>query len=141
MTKMSMLAEGQEDRLRRSTRGEMVEVAPGTYAPANPNVPVADYTVAQWKRKGDGTWTAVPFREPFVRLDRHLGALLGFPGRQYTTIRRLAVAGFVEMIQVAPQTFLLNLDSWFNHLRRCAEAEEFWRRDGKQFKAYKESIG
>jgi hypothetical protein len=128
------------DRLKQATRPEMVEVAPGKFAPKDPSIPLPEYTISKWERNGDGTWRVVPFKEPFVRLDVCLAALLGFPGRQCNTIRRLGEAGFVEMIRIAPGTTLLNLDSWFNHLRRCAEDPEFWQRQGGNFRAYRESI-
>ena len=133
------MADGMRERLRRSTRG-MVEVAPGLYAPADPQVPVGDYTVARWQKTGEGLWKAVPFKEPLMRLDKDMAALLGFPGKQWQTLRRLGRAGFVEIIQAGPHTMLINIDSWFNHLCRCAEDPEFWARENKNLKAYKAAL-
>lgn len=128
------------ERLQKATKENMVEVAPGRYAPADPQIPVAEYTVARWHKNGDGTWRAVPFKEPFLRLDQRLATLLGFNSRGWNTIRRLGRAGYVEIIQIAPGTSLINLDSWFNHLRRCAENPEIWDRGGKDLKAYQAAI-
>jgi hypothetical protein len=88
---------------------------------------------------GDGTMTPVPVTQRLVRLDYDLARMLGFPGG-YNTLRRLGEAGFVEIIKAAPSFHLINLDSWFNHLRRCAENPEFWDRQGKNFKVYQSVI-
>lgn len=129
------------ERLRNATRENMVQVAPGKWAPRDPTIPVSDLTLARWKQCGEGIWSLVPCKEPMVRLDCHLAALLGFPGRQWSTLKRLAKAGFIETVKLAPGTTMLNLDSYYGLLRRCAEDPDFWRRDGKNFKAYVKAIG
>jgi hypothetical protein len=126
-------------RLKEATRPEMVEVSPGFYAPRDPDKRVADHTLARWTQTPGG-WKAVPICERFVRLDPKLAAMLGFAGRNYNTIRRLGRAGFVEMIVIAPHTTLLNLDSWFNHLKRCAEDPEYWEKGGPAYRAYQEAL-
>ena len=85
----------------------------------------------------NGNWKPVPFTEHLVKLDSELAALLGFPG-QFHTLYRLADSGFVEIVKVSPQVRLINLDSWFNHLRRCAENPEFWENAARR-KAYNQS--
>lgn len=127
-------------RLRDATKPSLIEVAPDRYAPVFPDIPLADYVLTRPTLQPDGTHRLVPIREAFVRLDPKLAALLGFPGRAYNTIRRLGKAGFIELIVIAPHTTILNLDSWYNHLRRCAEDPEFWAPEGKACRAYKEAL-
>jgi hypothetical protein len=74
-----------------------------------------------------------------MRLDRRLARMLGFAG-QYATLHRLGWAGFIEIVSPSPGVSLLNLDSWFNHLRRCAEDPEFWSKSGPNYRAYSEAI-
>ena len=128
------------DRLKEATRPVMSQVAPGLYAPyRSGSTKVAENCLCFWADKGDGTFYLIPHNQRLVRLDAELAELLGFRG-QYQTIRRLGEAGFVEVIQVAPHTFFINLDSWFNHLRRCAEEPEFWAKERKNLKAYRSVI-
>lgn len=128
-----------DKRLLEATRPDMVQVAPGRFAP-RPGRKVPDMTIATWQANADGTYTAFPHTERMVKLNRKLTSLLGFPG-QFETIRRLARAGYVECIKLSPQVYMLNLDSWFGHLRRCAEDPEFWDPDGKNLRAYKAAQG
>jgi len=127
------------ERLREATKPVMVQVAPGKYAPAKRNGRTPDMALCMWRDNGDGTLSPVPVTTRMVRLDSSLAKLLGFAG-QYATLRRLGEAGFIEIIKAAPGFTLLNLDSWFNHLRRCAENPEFWDRDRKNFQLYKTVI-
>lgn len=128
------------DRLREATRPVMSQVAPGLFAPyraTGKHVP--ENCLCFWSDKGDGTYFLMPHNQRLVRLDAELAELLGFRG-QYQTIRRLGEAGFIEVIQIAPHTYFINLDSWFNHLRRCAEDPEFWEKSKKNLKAYRSVI-
>lgn len=128
------------DRLKEATRPVMSQVAPGLYAPyRSKSTKVAEHCLCFWSDRGDGTYYLIPHNQRLVRLDAELAELLGFRG-QYQTIRRLGEAGFVEIIQVAPHTYFINLDSWFNHLRRCAEDPEFWAREKKNLKTYRSVI-
>ena len=117
-----------EKRLRSATLPAMVQVAPGRYVPQDEKKGAPDVTLAAYVENDDGTYRPVPFNERMVRVDRRLIHMLGFTG-QWHTVRRLARAGFIEMIAISPRVTLLNLDSWFNHLRRCAEEPEFWEAD------------
>lgn len=127
------------DRLKEAVRPVMAQVAPNLYAPMRRGGKSPDNCLCFWADKGDGTYYLIPQNQRMVRLDAELAELLGFRG-QYQTIRRLGVAGFVEVIPIAPHTYFINLDSWFNHLRRCAEDPEFWQRGGKNLKAYRSVI-
>jgi len=126
------------DRLREATKPSMVQVAPGKYAPNRTQEP-PEVSLCRWQTNGDGTFSPLPCTERLVRLDQNLVRLLGFPG-QWCTLTRLARAGFIETIQIAPHFTLLNLDSWFNHLRRCAEDTEFWDAHRNNYKEYRKSI-
>jgi hypothetical protein len=124
-------------RLARASRPAMVQVSPGEYIPASGQDRVQQVTLARWTMLANGNWKPVPFTEHLVKLDSELAALLGFPG-QFHTLYRLADSGFVEIVKVSPQVRLINLDSWFNHLRRCAENPEFWENAARR-KAYNQS--
>lgn len=127
------------ERLRAATRPEMVQVAPGRWAPrAGGDAP--DMTLARWHREPDGTYTPIPCAERMAKLTNRLCRLLGIPG-QAETLRRLSRAGNIEMIKISPQIYLLNLDSWFNHLRRCAEDPELWDKGSPQYRNYIQAQG
>jgi hypothetical protein len=126
-------------RLIEATRPDMIQVAPGRWAP-RPGRKAPDVTLATWQANADGTYTPTPICERMVKLTRKLTTMLGFPG-QFETIRRLGRAGYVECIKLTPHIYMLNLDSWFGHLRRCAEDPDFWDQDGKNLRAYKQAQG
>lgn len=124
------------NRLRKATAPHMVQVAPGIFARQN-RAAVPDVTLAYWIPQDDGTYKLLPFTERMVRVTNKLTRMLGFSG-QYNTIMRLGEAGFIEIVRIAPYTHLINLDSWFNHVRRCAENSEFWD-DKKRLNTYQRS--
>lgn len=126
------------ERLKNATKPIMVPVAPGRYAPAMRSK-AQDMCLCYWNDNGDGTKTPFPINQRLVRLDSNVARLLGFAG-QYCTLRRLGEAGFIEIIKAAPGFTLINLDSWFNHLRRCAEDPEFWDKEKKNYRIYKDVI-
>lgn len=128
------------DRLKEATRPTMVQVAPGKYAPWKAKGKIQEYVLCMWHDNGDGTWNPIPVNQRLLRLDRDLAKMLGFSG-QYQTLRRLGTAGIIELIPVAPHCCFLNLDSWFNHVRRCAENPEIWEKGSKWLKAYRSAIG
>jgi hypothetical protein len=111
-------------RLQHVTQADMVQVAPGIWTPKGPGE-VTELTLAHWVAQGDGTYRLTPYRDRLVRLCRRVASLLGFHG-YYNTLFRLWWAGYIEIVKVAPGTHLINLDSYYNHLRRCAEDPEFW---------------
>ena len=129
-------------RLRAATRPIMVQAAPGKFIP-NPENPQSeignDTTLARWSPNGDGTYSPIPFTEPMMRVNSKLLRLLGFQG-QWQTLDRLGRAGFVEMLRIAPKTTLINLNSYYNHLARCAEDPEFWSEQKKNLSEYRKSI-
>ena len=109
----------------------MVRVAPGRHAwvPKDAATPPDAYVMCRWSKQEDGTYAPVPVAGRYVRLDSRTAALLGFPARagedgnercRYDTILRLGRAGFVDVVRVAPNTILLDLDSWYRHLADCS---------------------
>jgi len=70
-----------------------------------------------------------------MRLTRHSIRALGFDKR-LTTLVRLARAGFIEVSHPSPGIRLLNVDSWFEHLRRTQEDPDFWDEDGENWRNY-----
>ena len=115
------------DELRAGT---LVQVAPGRWALRRPDLD-PELVVCQTAKLPDGTIELRPVEEQWAKLNTGLARLLGFAG-EYQTIHRLMQGGFVEGVRVAPNTTLLNLQSWWNHLRRCSEDPEFWDRDSKR---------
>jgi hypothetical protein len=117
-------------QLRAAARPAMIRVAPNLYAPdpACPKVP--EFSIGKYVEVAPDKFQFVPVLENFVRVSDEMLKKLGI-ARQWRTLVRLARAGFVEMIQIAPHTYLLNLDSYYGHVARCAEeGEDFWGKPG-----------
>lgn len=125
---------------------DMVRVAPGKHAwvPKSAATPPDQYVMCRWSRQADGTFAPVPVAGRYVRLDSKTATLLGFPLRagaggdarqhercRYDTILRLGRAGFVDVVRIAPNTILLDLDSWYRHLADCMNDPERWD-EGKE---------
>lgn len=56
---------------------------------------------------------------------------LGISASQ-TTLRRLGVAGFIEVRQISPNRYEFSVSSWVTHCQRVQADPEFWARaDGK----------
>ena len=132
-----------EARLKQASRGAMVPVAPGAdvYVPAEGVNDAPEYVLAHFVQQKDGTYRCVPYQIRMARVNTELMSLLGFPsepGRpvQYQTLRRLATAGFIDMVQVSPGTGMLDVDSWFRHLRYCMEHPECWEKGSEDRKTY-----
>jgi len=120
-------------------QAKLVEVAPGrfTLAPAGRRDP--EVALCHVIPLGDGEYKLMPECVTWARVT---GALLKSMGlsSQWLTLYRLARAGFIELVRVAPHTYLLNLDSWFGHLQRCAEDEEFWEKGSANREEYRRAL-
>lgn len=125
-------------RLKDATRPVMVQVAPGKWVPNKIQEP-PELSLCKWQTNGDGTFSPLPFTERMVRMNARLARLLGFPDH-WDTLLRLGRAGFIELVPVSPHTSMLNLNSWYNHLRRCAEDPEFWDPKGANCREYRKNI-
>ncbi len=124
--------------LRKKVGAQMIRVAPGEYVPLCPADEVPKAGIALWEKTRSGTYQAVPVTDRMLRLGAELASLLGFSG-DYDTLYRLARAGFIETIKVAPRTILLNVDSYYRHLRRCAEDPWFWE-NSKRMERYLKGV-
>lgn len=118
---------------------KMVEVAPGRFslAPAGRRAP--DVVLCRALPAENGTWRLCPENVTWARVNSELLTSIGM-GRHFLTLYRLARGGFVEMVRIAPHTYLLNLDSWFNHLQRCAENPEFWEAGRGNREEYRKAL-
>lgn len=114
----------------------MIRVAPQRWVPKRPGGEPPVAIIADFVRNADGTFRLEPRKhEKMVPLTYEVARSLGMSGTN--TLRRLGRCGFIELVKVAPGRYLLNIQSWYNHLRRCAEDPEFW--EGKNYEHYKEN--
>ena len=125
----------------------MVRAAPGRHAwvPRDAAAPPDGYALCRWSRQPDGTYAPVPVGGRYVRLNSEVAETLGF-GRgedrcRYDTILRLGRAGFVDTVRVSPNTWLLDLDSWYRHLAACMEDPERWDEGAEDREAYLKANG
>ena len=122
----------------------MVRVAPGRHAwiPRDKATPPDGYALCRWSRQADGTYAPVPVAGRYVRLNSQVAASLGFVSdgtsdrNRYDTILRLGRAGFIDLVRVAPNTILLDLDSWYRHLADCMDNPEMWDEGSEDLKIY-----
>lgn len=149
----------------------MVRVAPGRHAwvPKDAATPPDAYVMCRWSKQADGTFAPVPVAGRYVRLDSRTATLLGFPARgvrgteaaiqdgargakaanqdggyercRYDTILRLGRAGFVDVVRVAPNTALLDLDSWYRHLADCMDDPDRWEEGSEDRETYLKANG
>jgi hypothetical protein len=115
------------DRLRKASRPPMVKVAPGLYVKEPAADGVVEMCIGRFVPEADGQhYRFVPLMENMVRVDARVLKMIGME-RQMKTLERLGRGGFIEVVRVAPHTTLLNLESWYGHVARCAEeGEEYW---------------
>jgi hypothetical protein len=125
MPKRQTPPESVVPKLKTAAHAAVAEVAPGKYVPTGKTMP--DYTIASFIPDSNGqTFSLKPVLENMVRVDSTVLASIGMKGMRLT-LHRLGRAGFIEVVKISPRSSLLNLDSWYNHVRRCAEeGEEFW---------------
>lgn len=117
-------------RVAELTRPDMVRVAPDRdcWVP-KPGAAVPAFTVCRWVKRGDGM-VPIPVGGRWMRLSAELCAELGFRDvnryRKHETMMRLHRAGFIDMVQPSPGVWLLDIDSWYRHLKACADNPEMW---------------
>lgn len=132
-----------EQRLAAATKKTMTQVAPGenVYTP-EPGQDAPEFVLAKFVRiQNTNTYKLIPYSQRMARVNEKLMSLLGFPSSQdrpvqYQTLRRLANAGFIEMIQISPGTWMLDVDSWFRHLRYCVQNPDCWEQGSEDRKTY-----
>lgn len=126
----------KSETVERLVPVEMVLVAPSrsAYVPATlAHETVAKHCLARWQRQEDGTYTPVPLPYRWARLTAEVTAMMGFGvglnGRaRRDTILRLAAAGFLEVAQVSPGVWIINVDSWMAHLQACIDDPFRWEK-------------
>lgn len=143
------------------TGSEMIRVAPGrrAWVPKDAAKPPDEYVMCRWSKQPDGTYAPVPVAGRYMRLDARVAALLGFPSTRprdvrasqrprdgkercrYDTILRLGRAGFIDVVRVAPNTILLDLDSWYRHLSDCMAAPDRWEEGSEDRETYLKANG
>jgi hypothetical protein len=127
------------EKLKDATRPPVYQVAPNLWAPDPAADGIPEMTLARFVEERPGAYRLVPVMENMARVNADLLKKIGMPS-QFLTLYRLARAGFIEMIRIAPHTYLLNLDSWYNHVRRCAEDEEFWEKGRGNREEYRKAL-
>jgi hypothetical protein len=124
----------------------MVRVAPDKHAwcPA-PGEKMPEYVICRWSKSADGLCRPIPVPMNMARVTADLLVLLGFGGthrkQTFHTLRRLATAGFVEMVHVSPGVWMLDLDSWFRHVAECVDNPDRWEEGGEDLRSYKFANG
>lgn len=124
---------GLSSDLRSARQQDMVRVAPGVagWIPAEgQRGRISKYVMCRWSEQSDGTYLPVPLRWRMMQVGPRMIEALGFTrGRQVIkndTFRRLADAGFINLVQVSPKVWMLDLDSWFAHVEECLNDPEYW---------------
>jgi hypothetical protein len=125
-------------KLSAATAPELIQIAPGRWMP-NGGGKLPDVCLATFRRMNDGTVELLPITERLFALTEPLVKRLGFTDGDASTLQRLATAGFIEIVRVSPHRRLINLDSYYNHLRRVAEDPEFWDNEDNRA-AYREAL-
>lgn len=118
---------------------QMIQIAPGKFRPHSPDEIPPEVVITDVIQDNDGTYHLAPRDwEHMTRVTSKLCQLMGL-GKSSMTLRRLINSGFVDGARIAPQFYLVNLTSWTNHVKRCAEDPFFWD-EPKRRKAYRETI-
>jgi hypothetical protein len=118
----------QDHRVAIAGTPHAVEVVPGKTVADLPKAVMPRVGVADWLPAGDGTYRAVArIHEKFVRVTSRLIAQLGL-GVSMQTLHRMGRAGFIDMPQVTPNTYLLSIESVYAHFRAVKDDPEFWAR-------------
>lgn len=127
------------ERLRDAVKPEMVQVAPGKWIRNSGGEP-PEVSLVHWQKNEDGTYIPLAFTDRLARLDKELLKEMKLNMGLYSTIRRLGEMGCIETIRIAPRVILINMDSWYNHLRKCAENPDLWEEGGPYLKEYRKAI-
>ncbi len=106
----------------------MIEVAPNRYVQREFDFQPAEMVLCDVVAIDNdaGTYKLVPRSwERYERVTPDLCRKLGL-GDRTDTLRRLIRAGFVAGSRVGPQTYSVNLASYWQHYERCAENIDYW---------------
>jgi hypothetical protein len=114
----------------------LIEIAPGEKCVPLPKEEIPEIAIARMQPVGDGTYRPVLItHEPLIPVSL-AAKLLHVP---YYIPRRLARAGFIEIIEATPGRHVLNLASWFKHLEAVRADPDFWSREKNQ-RRYREAV-
>ena len=129
--------EAQAPPRQPERKAEMIRVAPGVHgwAPKDARDKVAEHVLCRWSRQANGTYAPVPVGGAWAKLTPALCEALGFAGG-LDTIKRLAIAEFLDASQISPGVMLLDLDSWARHLAECMEDPDRWAEGSEDLKTY-----
>jgi len=136
----------QVARYKELAKGEMVRVSPGEYAwvPREGCTP-GKYVMCRWVKRSDGKFRPVSIGGKLVRLCPEVAAEMGFRHLnrrvRYETIMRLWRADLIEMVKIAPQVYLLDIESWFRYLSECMENTEMWDKGSETRAEYRYKNG
>lgn len=123
----------------------MVRVAPDHHGWIPKADTVPEMVLCRWVKQRNGEYVPIPTGGRWVRVCAKLCALLGFRDgettRRHQTLFRLFRAGFVDMTQISPGVWLLDLDSWFRHIATCLDNPEMWEPDSEDRKTYLQKNG
>jgi len=123
----------QTDMFEEPNEGDLVQVSPGRFIAKGGKPP--EQIIAEVFHHSDSTFGIRPMNGGrYVRLSKRTVKMFGV--RRPTTIVRLGIAGFVNVTRPAPGVYLLDVDSWCEHLRNTQENPDFWDKDGENFKTY-----
>ncbi len=117
----------------RRTKVRDIEVAPGRFIVDLPPGAVPRICVADLIPQGDHTYRAVArVHEAEIRLTAEILHKLNL-GISKSSLIRLIKAGFVNGSRVAPQCYVFDLQSYFDHRElmraEAAEGRDFWTGD------------
>lgn len=127
-TQVSALSPQLSTSLTVHPLGVTVEVVPGKRVVGLSDAAAPRVAIADWLPVGDGSYKPIArIHTKLVRLTEEMPEKLGL-GIGYRSLLRLMQAGFVDFEQPAPRTYLVNLQSYFDHVKKCKADPEFWER-------------
>ncbi len=111
-------------------QGRPIEVAPGkSIQPLPQDLDLPKVALVSWQKIGPNEYRpVVRVHERWVRVTGGLPVQLGM-GIDYNTLMRLIKAGFIVSRRPAPNTTVIDLESWFAHMQASSDAEFWDRRD------------
>lgn len=123
-------------KIKMST-GEIVEIAPGEKTADLPRTAVPKYGFVHLMRQPDGSYTPVlQSWGEMIRMTSDLPHRIGL-NTDYSTLRRLLIAGFIKYRHFSPGTILIDLQSLYEHMDACKDPE-FWTPE--RIKRYRQAL-
>lgn len=105
---------------------EATQIAPGLYIPTEqlPQEAVPQYGYVKFVKQGDVYQPVIRGWGKAIRMRPSLKEALGLD-LPYKTIMRLIKGGFIAARVPAPNTYLMDLDSFYEHIE-ASKDPEFW---------------